>query len=613
MPFEDAQDDARRVREAADIVQVVSDHVALKPKGREYVGLCPFHDDHKPSMAVVPHKQIFHCFSCGAGGDVFSFLQRLQGMTFPEALKHLAERFGVTLTPRRPRAPGAAPQEQTGVARADIIAANHTAMTFFKAILRHETHGALARETIQTRGIAEDMVEAFHLGAAPELWDGLLRTAEAKSIPTDHLAAAGLLKTRDSGGHYDAFRNRLVFPIHNQTGQVIAFGARKLNPEDEPKYLNSPEHAAFDKSSTLFGLYQALKGIKRTGAAIITEGYTDVIACHQHGFDNAVATLGTALTARHAKVLRRLTESVILLFDSDEAGQRAADRATEIFFTESIDVRVAAFTDDMPAKDPDELLKTEPGPDAFRAMLDQARDLLEYRFDRLRTRIEPLGTAARANAIEDEIKELARLGATRVGPVRRAIIHARLAELARLPESQIAALIASARVPSRAADSAGDAPPSTSRTRGVGAPAEHALGCLLTLPSLHADLERSDLALIAAHAYPHAGETEVAQAVQRIAGSGAQPGLQSVLDLLEDPGAKDAAVNLHEHVSTITEAKPDRVASYFQGCIQRLREAAMQSSEQPADTQTESLDALAQRVAALSRSPDRRRLPKPSP
>ncbi|MEL7471761.1 MAG: DNA primase [Planctomycetota bacterium] len=613
MPPFDGQDDARRVRDAADIVQVVSDHVALKPKGREYVGLCPFHDDRNPSMSVVPAKQIFHCFVCQTGGDVFSFLMKLHGMDFPEALKLLADRFGVPLTPRRPRGEGSAPpSEDHGVTRADIVAANQTAAAFFRAILSHPAHGAAARETIERRGISPDMVETFLLGASPDRWDGLMTTVEGKSLPIDHFSAAGLVKARESGGHYDAFRHRLMFPISDQTGRVVAFGARKLREEDEPKYLNSPEHAAFDKSSTLYGLHQSLKGIKRTNTVIVTEGYTDVVACHQHGFDYAVAALGTAFTERHAQMLGRLLDvggRIVLLFDSDEAGQRAADRATRILFSQPNDVRVATFGREVPAKDPDELLKSPNGGEVFQRVIENARELLAFRFDRLRARMAPMDRMGRAALVEQEIRELAELGIRRLSPIRKKVVLDQLAELSGLDQGQIAGLITATRVREPRGEPSGSSAASSGPPSPISSPAQHALGCVLAEPGLHASLERADLPMIGPDAYRSAAEAAVARAVDDIVRDGAQPGLSEVLVRVQDPEVTSAAVRLQAHVSQITESKPERLSLLFEDCVRQLRRSVV-SDEEPAEVSVSELEA---RIAAQkARGPDTRRLPKPS-
>ncbi|MFZ4576159.1 MAG: DNA primase, partial [Phycisphaerales bacterium] len=390
----DGQDDVARVRDAADIVRIVGEYVRLKPAGREFKGLCPFHDDHNPSMAVVPHKGIFHCFVCGAGGDSIAFVRRYLKMEFREALEFLAEKLGVQLTPRR-RESSDRP-EVAGTSRQDLLKANAVAAGFYRTLLSHPEHGAVARRVVEKRGILPEISERFLLGTSPgaDRWDGLQQYIRSKGLLESTFAEAGLLKQRESGGSYDAFRNRLMFPIQDAGGRVIAFGARRLDDADEPKYLNSPETRLFVKKATLYGLNHASKAIQKERTAILTEGYMDTIACHQAGVENAVAALGTSLTREHAAVLRRFCTRVVLLFDGDDAGQRAADRAVEVFFAEPLDVKIATLKTWTDAKDPDELLKREGGREIFDRAIDKAEDLLTYRFRRLRANLEGGGIAA---------------------------------------------------------------------------------------------------------------------------------------------------------------------------------------------------------------------------
>jgi DNA primase len=306
------QSDIDRVRDATDLVRLIGEHVPLKPRGREHVGLCPFHDDHSPSMAVVTHKgnAFYKCHACGAGGDAFDFVQNYHKMDFAEALRFLADRAGITLTPRPSpgqRSASGEADEHDGrtVARSSIREANAFAAAFFRKVLQHPEAGSVGRELIDKRGISAEMAEQFMLGYAPDSWDKLLATITRKGMSVEPFAAAGLLKPRKTGdGFYDAFRHRLIFPITSEVGQPIAFGARAIKADDEPKYLNSAESSVFQKSRTLYGLHQAKRSIIDSRTAVITEGYTDVIACHQAGFTNVVGTLGTALTREHARLSR---------------------------------------------------------------------------------------------------------------------------------------------------------------------------------------------------------------------------------------------------------------------------------------------------------------------
>ncbi len=426
------QFDIERVRDATDLVKVIGEHVILKPRGREHVGLCPFHDDHSPSMAVVTHKgnAFYKCHSCGAGGDVFDFVMNYHRMDFGEALRYLAQRSGIILTPlkRDDR------EEQSGHRRIDVKKANAFAATFFRRTLSDESSGAAARSVIAQRGISDEMVEAFLLGASPDAWDGLVCRISRQSLPVEPFVSAGLVKPRKEGsGHYDAFRNRLMFPICDDVGNPVAFGARKINAEDEPKYLNSSESAVFSKSRTLYGLHLAKRAIIERQVAIITEGYTDVIACHQAGITNVVATLGTALTREHARILSRLCDTVILLFDGDEAGMKAADRALEVFFSERVDIKICVLPDGL---DPDELLKQHDGRARFDDAVNESVAALQYKIDRFRELLDRQSgdsISGRQKRFEDFLQELGQLGFASMQGVRKQMILLRLAELMKLP------------------------------------------------------------------------------------------------------------------------------------------------------------------------------------
>jgi DNA primase len=587
--------DKDRVRDAADIVRVVGEVVALKPKGREYVGLCPFHDDHKPSMGVVPSKGIFHCFVCGSGGDVFSFVQKFHKMDFPEALGFLAEKFGVVLTPRK-RAGSAEGTVEVGddrLSRGDLVGLNTGAAHFFRTVLAHPEHGAAAREVVARRGISREMVEKFLVGASPDRWDGLVLKARHEEWSERGLLELGLLKARESGGTYDALRNRLIFPIQDQTGRVVAFGGRKINEEDEPKYLNSPETRLFDKSRTLYGLNHASRTIQLEKTAIITEGYTDVIACHQGGFTNAVATLGTALTREHATILRRLCDTVVLLFDGDEAGQRAADRAVEVFFAEPLDVKICTLRVYTDAKDPDELLKREGGAEVFRAALAGATDLLDYRFARLKSRLAGSGLSALAKGIDEEVARYVELGFRDVPPVRQALIVRRLSQLSGVDEGTIRRSIPAGRGGANGGRTVDDGtrrgvaghPGGTGHLEGereeavetaLGAIRSpglavswHLMGCVLCDGNLWLALREDLRDLISPAAYGHLLLRELAQVVADVALHGEAPDLRGVLAHAEDGAIQAVAVGLHERIARETGGDVKALHEHWRECVRR--------------------------------------------
>ncbi|MCC6661433.1 MAG: DNA primase [Phycisphaerales bacterium] len=588
-----SNEDRERVRDASDIVRVVGEHLTLKAKGREWTGLCPFHDDHRPSMNVVPGKQIFHCFVCGAGGDVFSFIQKYHKMEFREALEYLAERAGITLS-KADREQGTG--DKADVTRSDLVRANAAAAEYFRALLRHPEHGRAGREVIGRRAINPAMVEQFGLGVAAARWDGLMLTAAKAGLPVHHLAAAGLVKSREDGGHYDAFRNRLMFPIHDEAGRVIAFGARKIDEADEPKYLNSAETPIFEKRSTLYGLRQASRAIQADRTAIITEGYTDTIACHQAGITNAVATLGTALTLGHAARLRRYCDTVVLLFDGDDAGQRAADRAVEVFIRENLDVKIATLAGFTDAKDPDELLRRDGGVDVLRRAIAGASDLLAYRYQRLRAAVGTgAGPAAITRIVQEELERLVQIGLNELTPLRRRLILRQVAAVAGIDEASIASMVPAGRSAARTAPAT---PPRTGRSRD-----ETALGILLLSPALwESNAEIAAAILDASH--PDA-------AVQRIAsvaaGAVAEHGSCSLAGVLlalgDDTDTKAEAVALTEHVARTLET--DEL---------RARALAEMRAGLPGDTALTPNDRLrALRTRDRDQGGNRRVMPRPVP
>lgn len=605
--FNRSNGEKERVRDASDIVRLVGEHVSLKPKGREFVGLCPFHDDHKPSMYVVPAKQIFHCFVCGAGGDVFSFVQRFHKMEFREALEYLAERANIELAhPARPEGDTSGPE----VSRADMVRANSAACDYFRGLLRHTQHGAPARRLIERRGIAPEMVEAFRLGVSANRWDGLVLTAPRTGVPVEMLLQAGLVKRREgSDGYYDVFRDRLMFPIMDEAGRVIAFGARRIDDADEPKYLNSPETRLFEKSSTLYGLHQAARAIQAERVAVVTEGYTDVIACHQAGMTNVVATLGTALTRGHASRLRRYCDVVVLLFDGDEAGAKAADRAVEIFLGESLDVRIATLSAVTDAKDPDELLKRPGGADTLRAALDAARDLLAYRYDRLRATVgaEASGAAALGRIVEDELARMVELGLNELPPLRRRLIIRQLASIAGVDERTIQQMTPAGRQGVRPPAEAERSPARVERPR-----REQLLGCLLADPSLWVTVGEVERRLIEPGRFEEPAARHVATLALEIAGAEGACTLEGILVRLdEDTDTKAEAVALVEHVRGLT-GDGVRLREHWEECVRFERlDAEREREVEGADA--DGLGRLrALRAQGTATGGDRRIIPRPT-
>jgi DNA primase len=363
-----------RVQQANDIVDVISEHISLARKGREMVGLCPFHDDHKPSMYVNPDKQIFKCFACSAGGDVIKFVQMREGLSFMRAVERLAARAGIKINFTRQESGG----PDSDIDPADIEKVNRWAEKHWRKNLLDKSTGEKCRDYIKSRQITEKTSEEFSLGFAPDRWDDFLNSAKKKNIPEKLMLAAGLIVTGEQGHFYDKFRNRLMFPIIDASSRVIGFGGRTLG-DDPAKYMNSPTSILFDKSNCVYGLDKARHQIVSSGTVAVVEGYTDVIMPHQFGCKNVVATLGTSFTAGHARLLRRYVKNIVLIFDSDIAGTAAADRALEICLAEQIDIKLASVPQ---GKDPCDYVLAAGG-EAFKKTIETATDVMQYRWDRL--------------------------------------------------------------------------------------------------------------------------------------------------------------------------------------------------------------------------------------
>jgi DNA primase len=328
------EDKLLEIKDAAPIEEVVGQYVKLTQKGRNLLGLCPFHPETKPSFTVAPDKGIFYCFGCGAGGNVISFLMQHQRLSFPEAAEELARRYNITLT-YKDLGPEGGRQAQKRQLMQEI---NKEAAAFYQANLTGP-RGEKGRAYVQKRGLTPEVVRDFQLGYAPEEWDGLRKHLQNKGISLDAAQEVGLLMPRQHGGFYDRFRDRLMFPILDRQNRVMAFGGRIIG-EGEPKYLNSPESPLYTKGRTLYGLPQAQEAMRQTGAALVVEGYLDLLALRVHGVANVVATLGTALTREQVRLLKNQVAKVVLVFDGDAAGARAMRRAFPLFASEGLAVRV---------------------------------------------------------------------------------------------------------------------------------------------------------------------------------------------------------------------------------------------------------------------------------
>ncbi|MBI5741323.1 MAG: DNA primase [Nitrospirae bacterium] len=350
------------IKSRIDIVDLVSEYVGLKHAGQNWKGLCPFHTEKTPSFTVSPSKQIYHCFGCNSGGDIFSFLVRYENISFPEAVSILAKKAGVTLK--------ADQKDRVRAGEKEILLNIHKdAVTFFQ---QQFAKSDKAKQYLDKRGIDVRAQKLFSLGYAPKTWNALLNYLTAKGYKADAVKKAGLV-TQGTKGIYDTFRDRVMFPIFDPKGDVIAFGGRSING-DEPKYLNSPETIIFNKRAVLYGLDRAKDSIKETGYVLFMEGYLDVITAHIHGFSNSVAPLGTAFTQEHGKLIKRFAADVVLVFDSDDAGRKAAKNAANILFQSGLNVKILTFPE---KEDPDSFLRKN-GKEAFQKLLQEPLTIIDF-------------------------------------------------------------------------------------------------------------------------------------------------------------------------------------------------------------------------------------------
>ena len=421
----------QQVAQATDIVDLIGQYIALKKRGHEFLGLCPFHADKHASLNVSPNKQIFKCFACGAGGGVFKFVELYDKLSFPEAVRALAERANIPL----PREFEPAPV-QAGMSKQDLLRATAFAAEFF----REQLHSPGGRDTLEyahSRGLTDATIERFGLGFAPDFWDMLLKAARRAGFAEQQLLAAGLVVRRENGeGCYDRFRNRLIFPILDVANNVIAFGGRALAANERAKYLNSPESVLYDKSSQLYALNWAREAIGAGGQAVVVEGYMDALIPHQAGVGNVVANLGTALTDRQVRLLGRYAKEVVLIYDADTAGQLAAERSLEMFLAQQLQVRVATIPE---GKDPCDYTLAAGG-DAMRALIASAPDALEYAWGRRAAQLEQAGSnlAQRREIVEEFLRLVVSCSAFgAIDEVRRGQLAQHIAHLLNISSSEV--------------------------------------------------------------------------------------------------------------------------------------------------------------------------------
>ncbi|MCR5834732.1 MAG: DNA primase [Selenomonadaceae bacterium] len=363
-----AYDMAEKVLEQADIYAVISGYISLTQKSNRYWGVCPFHKEKTASLCVSADKGFFYCFGCGAGGNVIKFVSLIEGISYGEAINVLAERLGI--------------KREGSKKENNLLKANESAQEYYQKCLLTTKQGYECRKYLEGRGLGAEEIKEYGLGYAPEEWEGLQK--ELKDYSGEELTRAGLVIKRKSGtGYYDVFRGRLMIPIRDEYGQVLGFGGRVIG-EGEPKYLNTAETEIFNKRRTLYGLDKAKNAIRKSGAAIMVEGYMDAISLQSKGIKNVVATLGTALTSDHAQQLRKYTDKIIICYDSDGAGQKATERAIPIMRKSGAEVYVSSVPE---GKDPDEYIRKE-GAEKFRQLMSRAQSVLDYNLKKVRERAD---------------------------------------------------------------------------------------------------------------------------------------------------------------------------------------------------------------------------------
>jgi len=409
-----ADETVLEVKRSVDIYEIVSGYVpSLKRAGASYKGLCPFHEEKTPSFIVTPQRQTFKCFGCGKGGDAISFVMALENVDYPEAIRILADRSGI---PVKYKEGG-----KDGIGRDDVYRALEWAQEYFRNLLLKSPEGEAARVFFAGRGVNDETSDLYKLGYSMDSWDALLQRGRKAGFDDKVLASAGLVIERENkSGFYDRFRGRPIFPIHDPRGRAIGFGARALKKDDHPKFLNSPETAVFSKGRGFYGLHLAKEEIEKTRTVYIVEGYLDVVVPYQAGVKGLVATLGTALTKDHLKILRRYADKVVLVFDPDAAGQKASERGLDMLLSENVDIFIAELPAGM---DPDDVV-TKLGADRLRACLEKPREIFGFLMDALARKHGTETPAAKARIIEEMLERVNQIP----DPVKQEILLQQLSQ-----------------------------------------------------------------------------------------------------------------------------------------------------------------------------------------
>jgi len=578
------QDIKERIRQATDIVDLVGSYLPLRRQGRIYVGLCPWHDDSRPSLQVNPERQSWKCWVCDVGGDVFSFLMQYERIGFREALEILADRAGVQLQPAgRPELPPGSPHDKKTLYRAMQWAAQQ-----FHQCLLLSPDAETARRYVAERGLTSESVKRFGLGFSPEGWQWLLDHGRTQGFAAPVLEATGLCaRSPASGRYYDRFRGRLMFPIRDAQGRAIAFGGRILpgaSGDNPAKYINSPETRLFSKSEHLYALDLARQSVtnKKLREIVVVEGYTDVMMAHQVGIDHVVAVLGTALGPRHIQVLRRFADRVILVLDGDEAGQRRTNEILELFVAAQIDLRILTLPEEF---DPCEFL-LERGAEPFRELLGTAIDALEHKI-RVATRdIDLLRETHQANqALEEILATIAKASAQMTGAagdvrLREQQFLMRLARQFGLPEQELRSRVNDLRrKPNRTAAVAKPQRPAAGPTQSLSVPKVRDLDSreieLLEILVVHPDLVELAIREIEVGQLKSECVRTIYRTIHGIHDSGGTPDFGNVLTALDDPGLKNIWVELDERAHAKAATAQTQAHDILQGLISDFRYTTM--------------------------------------
>ena len=479
-------DNKAAVLAATDIVELIGQTVSLKKRGKDFVGLCPFHQEKTPSFKVDPARQYFYCFGCKEGGNAIDFVIKRDRVEFVDALRTLADRAGIELER------GGGEKQDKGL-RQLLLDAQSAAGSLFEKWLNDAVTGNAARDYLASRGFNADSIKRFQIGVTPDAWDSLLRSPVMKKYEASLLQQAGLVKSREGNeGHYDTFRNRLMFPIRDETSRIIAFGGRVMpGSEDPAKYLNSPETPLFSKSKSIYGLDLARQKIVETRTVAVVEGYTDVVMAHQYGATNVVSILGTAMTEQHVTILRRFADRIVLLFDADTAGETAVNRAVELFLTQPIEIAIASIPEDL---DPDEYLLKH-GADGFAKLLSDASDALTYKWKQLDRQYKSGDLTTQQKAVEQYLEVISGArGSGPIDPIRWGQVLSRVSKLTGMPTDQLYGRFQTRRSPLLASrdqisEASGPAKPQAAQSAKELAE-RHIIGVLLMHPEKWHDVQQ---------------------------------------------------------------------------------------------------------------------------